>query len=547
MHPYPIRPDTQSNAERALYAALDDQLPDDFVVFHSVAWQVRDPRSGVEDGEADFVLAHPDFGILVVEVKGGRIRYDGRRGQWFSNANPVKDPFKQGRSAKYSLLEKLKELPFWRNRWITVGYAVAFPDVAVKQDLRLDAPRELILDATDMTSLLEWVNRALHYLQGRRPEDNPLGRVGVEELESLLSPSWDLRSPLSVEIEEEEQELMRLTEEQFVLLDFLARHRRVAISGCAGSGKTTLAYEKARRLAEQGFDVLLTCFNRPLAEFLAAEETSPNLQIVNFHRFADEFVQKAGLPTGPYNSEYFDNILPEQLVEAVEILGPPFDAVIVDEGQDFRDNWWLPLQWLLRKPDTGIFYVFFDDNQNIYHAMQKIPLELEPFPLTRNCRNTQAIHEAVMAFYQSDQLPTSQGPEGRPVEVYEYDDRASFKRILRRVLHRLSVEEDVPAEDIVILTPKGRKNSWLWQLGPVGNFRITDSWAAGSGEIFCSTVHSFKGLESPIVIMAEIDSSVWNLESILYVGCSRARNHLIVLAAEDLSEETMASLVSHSE
>ena len=143
-----------------------------------------------------------------------------------------------------SLLDKLKELPYWRGRWITVGYAAAFPDVAVKGGLRLDAPRELILDGSNMADLAAWVNQALQYLQGRRPDDHPLGTRGIEELTALLSPSWDLRRLLSTEIEEEKRELARLTEEQFIMLDFLGRHRRVAISGCAGSGKTTLAVEK---------------------------------------------------------------------------------------------------------------------------------------------------------------------------------------------------------------------------------------------------------------------------------------------------------------
>jgi hypothetical protein len=536
MIPNQPHPDTDSQAELRLFEAWERQLPDDYAVFHSVWWQVRDTRSGARDGEADFLLAHPDFGILLVEVKGGRIQYDGNTGQWFSNENPIKDPFKQGREGKYSLLEKLKELPYWRDRWITVGYAVAFPDVAVKGDLRLDAPRQLILDASDMTDLRAWLDRALRYLQGRRPDDSPLGLRGIEELVKLLSPSWDLRSLLAAEILQEEQELARLTEEQFIMLDFLGRHRRVAISGCAGSGKTTLAYEKSRRLADQGFNVLLTCFNVALAEFLASDEEKPSsVHVANFHRLADELVQQAGLPTGPYTSEYFDQVLPERLMQAVDILGSQFEAIIVDEGQDFHGNWWLPLQCLLHDPDGGIFYVFFDDNQNIYRAAQSLPLELAPFPLTRNCRNTQHIHQAVMNFYRSDATPVALGPEGRPVEIHAYDDISGLKRTLRRVLHRLVMEEDVPAEDIVVLTPKGRQRSDLWRLGMVGNFRLTDQWAAGSGEIFCSTVHSFKGLESPVVILAELDRGASQyLDTILYIGCSRACNHLVLLVAEDL-------------
>jgi len=542
-----MRPDTRSHAERKLYAAFQGQLPDDFVVFHSVCWQVRDTTSGVRDGEADFVVAHHGLGVLLVEVKGGRIRHEGRTGQWFSNDNPIKDPFEQGREGKYSLLEKLKELAYWRDRWITAGYAAAFPDVVVKGDLRLDAPRELILDASDMADLSAWVERALRFLQGKRPNDSPLGRAGVEELIDLLSPSWDLRSLLSVKILEERLELARLTEEQFIMLDFLGRRRRVAISGCAGSGKTTLAVEKGRRLAEQGFRVLLTCFNVNLAAFLRGDETLPRgLDVANFHKLASDLARKVGLAhSGSRDGRYFDEVLPEQMMQAVDRLGAQYDAVIVDEGQDFRDNWWVPLQCLLHDPDGGIFYVFFDDNQNLYQARQHIPLEFAPFSLTRNCRNTQRIHQMVMRFYQSDQMPLARGPLGRAVEVRTYDYLGGLELALRRALHRLVVEQNVPSEDIVVLTPRGREHSRLWRLGTVGNFRLTDQWSTGSGEIFCSTVHSFKGLESPVVILAEIEPyGIQELETVLYVGCSRACNHLIVLASARLSEDVKRRLIS---
>ena len=548
MYPQPMRPDTPSRAERKLYAAFQSGLPDEFVIFHSVAWQMRDSAAGVRDGETDFIIAHPDFGILLVEVKGGRrIRYDGQTGQWFSNRSRIKDPFEQGREGKYSLLKKLKERPYWRDRWVTVDYAAAFPDVEVKGDLRLDASRELILDASDLADLATWVNKALRYVQDQTPDHHPLGTRGVEELIVILSPSWDLRLLLSAEIAEERRELARLTEEQFIMLDFLGRHRRVAISGCAGSGKTTLAIEKGRRLAEQGFRVLLTCFNVSLAGFLGSDETLPRrLDIVNFHKLAQDLAYKAGLShAGPRDGHYFDDVLPELMVEATDRLGTQYDAVIVDEGQDFRDNWWAPLQGLLRDPDQGIFYIFFDDNQNLYRTVQTIPLELAPFPLTRNCRNTQRIHQVVMRFYQSDQAPLARGPLGRPVEVRTYVYLGGLKRALRRVLNRLVVEENVPPEDIVLLTPKGRERSKLWRLESIGDFLLTDQRPAGSGELFCSTIHSFKGLESPVVILAEIEpSAAQDLETILYVGCSRACNHLVVLASVGLSEDVKRRLIS---
>jgi len=541
MYPDPISPNTRSQAEVKLYAAFKDQLPDDFAVFHSVSWQVRDTTNGVRDGEADFCLAHPDAGILIVEVKGGRIRYDGHRGRWFSNQYEIKDPFQQGRTAKYSLLDKLKERSYWSNRWTAIGYAVAFPDVMVKHDLRLDAPRELILDATDMADVSTWVDQATDYLRGKRPDDTPLRCMGIDELIALLSPTWDLRPVVSAEIQEERQELQRLTEEQFVMLDFLGRRRRVAISGCAGSGKTTLAIEKGSRLAQEGFDVLLMCFNRNLAEYLAGDEDlPPGLDVANVHRLASDLVRQAGMQCNkPRDDHYFDEFLPNLMVEAVDILGSQYDAIIVDEGQDIHDNWWLPLQYLLRDFDNGIVYVFFDDNQNLYRSTQHIPLELAPFPLTRNCRNTQYIHEMVTRFYTSDHPLQALGPQGRPVEVYEYRGTAGLKRVLSRTLHRLTAEEGISPFDIVILTPKGRSRSQLWKLGSIGGWQLTDEWTSESGVIFCSTIHSFKGLESPVVILAEIEPhSVPDLEMLLYVGCSRACNHLVLLISADLDVST---------
>lgn len=547
MIPKQPKADTSSQAERRLFVAFESQLLHDYTVFHSVSWQLRDPSTGVKDGETDFLIVHPSFGILIVEVKGGRIRYDGSEDQWYSNNKPVKDPFKQGRTNKYSLLQKLGELPAWRNRWITIGYATAFPDVAVKGDLKLDAPRELILDANDMAHVADWVKQAFTYLRGRRPDDIPLGVNGVVELVKTLSPSVDLPPLLSVEIEQQAQEQERLTREQFGILDFLGRHRRVAISGCAGSGKTMLAYEKARRLAEQDFKVLLTCFNVALAERLLweSEETRPvNLTIVNFHRLADELAQQAGLSIGPYNTAYFEKILPERLLEAVDKLGPQFNAIVVDEGQDFDENWWLPLQCLLHDPDQGIFYVFFDDNQNIYRGAKNIPVEAAPFPLTHNCRNTQAIHQQLLQFYRSDIIPTAIGPQGRPVERHLYTNPADLKRLLRQTLHRLIVTEGVPAWDIVVLTPKSRERSHLWSLGPLGYFRLVDTPTDATGEVYCTTVHKFKGLESPVVILAEIDNDeAWHLPILLYVGCSRACNHLILLMANELSDAIPTSLM----
>ncbi len=268
MLPQRLRLETKSDAERRLYHTLQRSLPDDFVVFHSVRWLTQDPQSGPQEGETDFIIAHPTLGILVLEVKGGCIRYDGALAQWYSNDIPIKDPVLQARESKHSLLKKLKGLPEWQNRWITVGYAVAFPDVEVTRALLPALPEPLVLDAPAMTNTLAWVRRALEYWHTHDRQAGAIGERGMHLLQDILSPSWELRPPLRFAVQREEEEIHRLTEEQFYILDLLQGQRKALIVGCAGSGKTTLAREQARRLGSQGFRGLFTCFNRLLAEHL---------------------------------------------------------------------------------------------------------------------------------------------------------------------------------------------------------------------------------------------------------------------------------------
>ncbi|MCC7362111.1 MAG: NERD domain-containing protein [Anaerolineales bacterium] len=539
MYPERLRTETLSNAEKELYRRFATQLPAEFHVFHSVSWQVPDVRYGASDGEADFLLAHPNLGIMVIEVKGGLIRYDGLQAHWYSGSASIKDPFDQAKNNKYSLQKLLKGDPYFSSRWLSMGHAVAFPDVDVKGSLRLDAPREIILDASDMANVLAWVQAAFAHWHGQTEAISTLGEAGLQAIARILSPSWELRLSLATIIQEDETEIRRLTEDQFHILDLLGRTRRAAVSGCAGSGKTTLAVEKAIRLGKQGAHVLLTCYNRHLADNLANGLADiPGVEVASFHAIALEWCRQAGLLIGPAPSDqaFFEDRLPDLLMGAIDKLGPKFDAVIVDEGQDFREHWWVPLQSFLRDTMNGFLFVFYDDNQKLYSG-GGIPTEFLPFPLSRNLRNTQQVHKMVMNYYRSGTIPAALGPIGRPVEVHAYADGDALKQLLRQALHRLVSQENVSPEDIVVLTPRAAARSVLWRFGSLGNFRLTDKWAAGGADIYCTTVHSFKGLESPVVILAEIDEqAALDLETILYVGCSRAVSHLIVLAESNTAE-----------
>jgi hypothetical protein len=539
MFPAVIAPDVPSDAERQLYSLFARQLSADYMVFHSVAWQSRHEIYGARDGEADFVIVHPRLGILVLEVKGGIIDYDGENGVWLQSGYIMrKDPFEQAKTFKHELLRLLKAERSWSNRFVCITHAVAFPDVVIPDhSLTLQSPRRIIFDKRDALAVPEWIVDHFDYARGSR-NNAIIDAQGMRFLQNLLAPVHQLRSLLGVDIQSESAEFVRLTLQQCRLIDFIASTPRAAIAGCAGSGKTMLAAYKAQQLANEGLRVLLTCFNKNLAAFLREDylaDRPSTLDVMHFHKLAAGLVRRSGqafdLKPGEAAKICFGLRLPEQLTTAIDQLGSQYDAIIVDEAQDFLENWWLPLQLLLTDPDNGILYLFYDDNQNIYGGLQTVKnLVKSEYLLNENCRNTQKIHEQVKAHYTGKQPLKALGPPGRDVVTHVYENQAEMLNILRKVLHELVVEEQVAIEDIVVLTPFSEEKSVLGKSGKLGRFRLTTNWDTAADEVYYTTIHSFKGLESPIVILVEIEAGLThNVSELLYIASSRARNHLVVL------------------
>jgi hypothetical protein len=531
------------SAEQKVFETLA-QLPDPFVVFYSVAWQVRRSGQEAQDGEADFIVAHPQYGVMILEVKGGRIRYDATEDQWYSldrheEEHPIKDPIQQARNSKGALLSKLRELPGWDGRYLTIAYMVVFPDVlAASTDLAPDFPRALLIDANDIGNLTERLEQGFSWFAGEEGRRGALGAERLRLLDALLARSFTLRSPLGVELEQEEYHILQLTEQQMGVLRFIQSHRRALIEGCAGSGKTTLALEKARQLSEQGFDTLLLCFNSPLAEHLR-QRAPEAVEVFHFHGLCKHLAQKAGQGYRASRNEqdWFDRVLPEMLLDALIELGPQYDAVIVDEGQDFRDEWWDVVQELLRDKETGIWYVFFDNNQNVYrrHASLERLMSSPPFTLNENCRNTRAIHEVVRQFHTTPHLLTSRAPQGRAPEIFYFSSEQEQETLLKQILHRMVNEEGVQPSYVTLLTTRSPEKTVCRPGRKMGNFVLME-WGDPNlrkNDIRVSSAHRFKGLENRAVILTGLEDNDpdW-LNPILYVACSRARTHLIIVAHE---------------
>lgn len=541
MVPFPMLP-TDSAAERRLYEGFLEQLDDAFVVYHSVDWVVAG-RKGPDEGEADFVITHPELGLLALEVKGGRVVFDPSTKRWTQTGHSGthvlgEDPFHQAKGGMHSLVRILEGQPGWERWRPSYGFGVAFPDGRYEREAHPGAPTTIAIDRDDLDRLEVRVPEVMGTWQrpGRR-----FGAEGMDAVASAFGFRVEVRTPLKLRFDEEDRKIVELTNDQAWVLSFVLHRRRAAVTGPAGSGKTLLAISIVKQLAAGGRRTLLTCFNRRLGEHLAESVGGvAGVDVFTFHELCVRTGRDAGvdLPaedSGP-GSPYFEHRLPEALAEAANRLGPRYDAIVVDEGQDFRAWWWPALLSLHADPDDGPLYVFADDNQNLYGG--ELPVEEEDVvgPIGANLRNTRQIGEFVSVFYRGEQQPIARGPEGEAVEVLGYEDEEGLAHLLSVVLRNLVDEEHVPLEDIVVLTPSGAEKSSLRRRGSVDGFRLSETVEPGT--VLATSVHAFKGLERPIVILAELgDKHLEDLKQYLYIGGSRARNHLVVLAAEPVARE----------
>ncbi len=561
MYPQWLPASGKSNAERKLFTVVQNHLPDEYTILWSIDWTILRPAAyggGAQEGEVDFLVVHPEKGILILEVKGGGVGYDGTRHEWYTiNASnerkPLHDPFDQARNSAHTLRRELTQsipLTWLQNacRQSIFGYAIVVPDI-YKQRLanRPTRPGEIILDRQDLqpATILSSIEQTYRFWT--RTSTQPLGQRAVSEIIKIYAPNWYIRPLLADVFEEEHTQLNQLTEQQFNILDLLRWQKRVAISGCAGSGKTFLAIEQAQRLARRGLKVLLTCYNRNLANWLREHLTTladrdmalGNIEVMNFHRIASRLCNQAGVLLPEDEGRAFDKDFALGLIAACKSVEERYDAILADEGQDFADSWWDALLCLLRSSDDGLFYVFYDDNQRIYGRYSVYPVPADHYyPLAINCRTTRTIHEEMMQYYSTSNsagFPTCKGPEGRAIErMMVVPTKASEQKTLLDLLNRLTNEERIAIEDIVLLSPASNTTS-RFREGAILGKKYRLSWKMEGAYIpntlTCCSIFAFKGLEKAVVILAEPDKiqGYTEREQLVYVALSRAKSHLIIL------------------
>lgn len=520
-------------AEIKVYNLLNQVLDESFTVFYSRPWLGLTPSGAERDGECDFFVAHAEHGLLAIEVKGGSIAYDPAHERWSSTdrygiVHSIKNPVAQARTAKHAILEKLHKSHGWHSRRVSAHHGVIFPDCYVPAEgLGVDAPRRIVCSLDDWPNLRQWILARM--TGGTSAGEQALGRDGVRALENLLARPFMLKTPLGHLLAEDERALESLTPQQFQILESIQDIPRAGVAGGAGTGKTVLAIEEARRFAEAGRKTLLICHSKPLsADFKRRVKGIQNLEAAGFHELCLRLATKAGLSFEVKDdAQFFDEVAPELLMTAIERRPDlEYDAVIVDEGQDFRALWWIALEATVRRGEQSRLHVYYDCNQRVYERGGRPPddFHLVPIRLTRNLRNTRAIHDASMRHYVGFPIHPNH-LDGVAIEAHCISEAPDVLRWIDAKVHHLTGPERLSAGDIAIVTTSSELVALIRARGKVGGELITDAAAPDDEAVAVDTIRRFKGLERLAVIVIA-DQEILDAPELAYVALSRARTLL---------------------
>ena len=533
----------KSNAEKKMYDVLQKLNMKNAYVLHSLGLPKHQSKIY---GEIDFVVVC-DRGVACLEIKGGRVEC--RDGKWFFKdrygveREKPEGPFAQVTGNMFSLRDVLKK-KFQNNKHtknLLTACGVVFPDIEFKS-VSQEIISEVVYDnrTEDITG---YMNRVFDYWEERQHrQPSRLSPGDIRDIVQFLRGDFVFIPTLSDRLNSVEKRLVRLTSEQAQLMQALSLNKHLLIEGNAGTGKTLLAVDFAKKKAASGKKVLFLTYNKNLANNVIRQvDTIENLKVINIHALFGEYVAVDVKKMQENPNVYFSELLPEIFYEYLSELSDEelekikYDLIIMDEGQDILKPLYLySLDTLLRGGfANGDWAVFYDEKQNIYNPDYNDGMEIlhgyncTEFKLFVNCRNTVQIctYSSKISGIDLGEFIRENGEE---VQNISYEDDDDFKKKITGILKNLR-KEKVDIRDVVFLAPKKYKNSKVAQAGIEVN-EIGDNFDSSKELPVYATIQGFKGLDSKIVILTDVEYiRKENLSSFLYIAGTRARTLLYIV------------------
>ena len=519
---FPREPNEQ-DPEFEVFQVLKN-LPDNFSVFYSKKF--KGGRRSKEECEIDFIVFDGDKSLLCIEVKGGLIEYDGANDIWLQNSSELKvSPDRQASAATNSLIQFLGHLA----KDLNVGWSVCFPNCSLPSHASAPSglPKAIIVEEGGLLEAEKALSLVSNYYNNKFKR-NGVTKSTAREIEKKLNRGIGFIQKIGIRVARDLQQIVQVTEEQFEVLEDLRLNPRIAVKGYAGSGKTLLAQEFARRLDEDGNRVLLLFFNRVIAKSVRyGLGRDSRIECSTFHRFAKYQISKYDEQwwneSAKDSDEFWNEDVPLKLADIPVNDDDKFDAIIVDEGQDFKRNWYDTLELYLQSQAASHFAVFYDESQDIFGHWSDLPWgdTAAKKVLTKNCRNTKAIVSHLNSIFDGQIKTFEQSPTGSGVVVRRPKSNEDAAKLLKKDVSQL-LDNGIAPNQIVILIDQPKSESALAGLDQIGGFElegIETTFHPRARTIRYSNIRRFKGLESDVIFTINRHSDI----NRCYVERSRAR------------------------
>ena len=537
------------------------------------------PEHVRHSGEIDFLIIST-HGILVIEVKGGAIScrdgtwgWDGKSGL---RETSVRSPYVQVSEASSALFKKLNVLlgEDLMQR-VVVGHGLIFPDVHQFDYTSVETPEASSITIDDATVRNRGLDGALRDLyqhwQRKFPGKGILADSEVAQLINAVRGDYEVAESLAVRGDAIIQKLDAFTKEQYARLDILVFLNRAIVTGGAGTGKTFIATEMARRFAADGKSVLFITYSASLASYLAQKlKNTSGVTVQSFNTHLESRVQGwRRLPGYSADLDATDPWYRTTLLNAAKASAVPAqaDILVIDEGQDFLTMDCLDVlsQALRGGLESGTWRFFHDATRQAspfassdpealpyLESLVDNPQTLTSLTLTENCRNSENIVNFVRRTCETNiGAPLKTDQEALAIKRETCHSTDDFVNELVKRLNNLQ-QGGIPLENVTILSPKRFSDSSAARLPEIWKRRVTPcnpgaTWEEPLPPLTFVSIDDMRGLENQYIILTDLESvDATPLDrSRFYVATTRARVGLTILQSPE-AKARIADLMEQS-
>ncbi len=549
LFPRPAFPPDTEASERKVYGAIGPALPEGWSAWHSLKIRTKPGQFA----EGDFVVADPLRGILVLEVKGGRICKE--NGIWLQNGQPMKSsPLDQVHRFVKILLGKFEE----RNIVPPlIGVAVAFPDTEFEIPPTQGDLEGLVLGARELPYMEEALPRLFERALPKNIRRSPSpGWDGF--LHSLWCESWPATMSLSCVVKDREAKRIRLDGEQFEALESILENDLVLVRGGAGTGKTLIARELARREAGAGRRVLVLTFTEALGLELARHVDGSGIVVSPIGRFALERLKNNGfVEPERYEPAFWDGVTRMAAGSSPIWEGCGFDTVIVDEGQDFGENEWEIVARCSGRGEGQRVWIFADEAQAFWED-RKWPAEIEKKALKYNLKRPYRCPPGIQALAEAYAAGGWEGgndaleavareiADGTIKIIISGDTEAEAHGAVGREIRAVK-KEGFLESDMAVVSLRGMMYPTnIMHSGTLGRCELAQATDLDHRDrIICDTFLRYKGLERPIVIIGDVLTETSRYSVRMNIAVSRAFGALrIIVPKRELERDPILNRVA---